>query len=118
MSRPLVIILMTALGTGCSLLGLERPTVACPDPALLTQAECAQAVDAARLVLPAGKQDFTHVDVEARCRPDPRCPNGVATIILTFAGSGGSQTFVRVFRDTWQAETFTPTPPPAPGGPG
>lgn len=117
MARLLAVMLIAALGAGCSLVSLDRPTVVCPDAAVLTQQECARAVEVARLVMPQDQRDFTRVNVETRCRPDPTCPQGVAAIVLTFSASGGSQTFVRVSRDTWRAEVFTPTPPPVPAGP-
>ena len=79
---------------------------------MLSQPDCVRAVRVASAVLPADRRDYNLVNVDARCRPAPTCPQGASTIILKFANSGGSQTFVRISRANWRAEVFTPTPPP------
>ena len=102
---------IATLGAGCS---FGPPTVVCPDPDVLSQPDCARAVRVATSVLPADKRAFNLVNVDARCRPDPTCPEGASTIILKFSNSGGSLTFVRISRANWRAAVFMPTPPPVP----
>ena len=111
MTRLRLLLWIAMLGAGCS---FGPPTVVCPEADLLSQPDCARAVRVATAVLPADRRDFNLVRVEARCRPDPTCPQGASTIILKFSNAGGTQTFVRISRENWRAEVFTPTPPPVP----
>lgn len=112
-ARSASVLASVALVASCSLLG---PTVTCPDPADLSQADCDHAVRIATRALPIDQRhaSFARIVVQhAFCGQGVLCPSTIAHMALvTFYRGGEPPSPVSVTIDPWRAH-FIGSPAPS-----
>ncbi len=114
MTRPLAWLVPALLLASCSLLA---PAVTCPDPMVLSQADCDHDVRIAARALPREQRDLSFARIVVQhdfCTHGRLCPSTIANMTLvTFYRKDEPPSPVSVTIDSWRGH-FIGSPSPAP----